>query len=410
MRTAQPTAPQETAVKKPIIRRSGFLEFKNVDRAVEIALYYGFSPVPLPLIVSKEDKEKARTLAEAEQRVKDAACFWPLIEEKAALFRYYLDKRLSEGAQPVLLASEIAETPKKGEEKFLHLDILGSGKSIAEAVLIQTAYAILSEEGFGSLCIRVNSVGDRESGNRFVRELGNYFRRSMGSLGASCRSALKRNPILLLSCPHEKCRALAADAPKSIAFLSESSRAQFKEVLEYLEELELPYRVDHELTGCRSFGTETVFSIHQAGDGETPCLAAGLRYNNLGKRLGTKRDVPSVGVMIKLLRRSKDKNTRVRIKRPSIFFLQLGFEAKLKSLRVIETLRRAGIPLYQALARDKLVSQLASAENLRIPYSMIMGQREALENSVIVRDTITRAQETVKIADLAAYLKKMKIN
>jgi len=92
-----------------------------------------------------------------------------------------------------------------------------------------------------------------------------------------------------------------------------------------------------------------------------------------------------------------------------LFLLQLGFCAKLKSLRVIETLRKARIPLYQALCRDKLISQLSSVERLRIPYSIILGQREALENSVIIRNTSTRAQETVGLHNLVEYLRKMKL-
>ncbi len=100
---------------------------------------------------------------------------------------------------------------------------------------------------------------------------------------------------------------------------------------------------------------------------------------------------------------------RIRFRKPSIFFLQLGFCAKLKSLRVIEMMRQVRIPLYQALNRDKLLSQISSAENLRIPYSIILGQREALENSVIVRNTSSRAQETIKLKDLTEYFKKMKL-
>jgi len=99
----------------------------------------------------------------------------------------------------------------------------------------------------------------------------------------------------------------------------------------------------------------------------------------------------------------------IRFKKPSVFFLQLGFCAKLKSLRVIEILRQAHISLYQALDRDRLISQISSAENLKIPYSIILGQREALENSVIVRDTVSRAQETVKLENLVEYFRKMKV-
>lgn len=399
--------------KKDVARKSDYLEFKNVDRAVEVALYYGFTPLSLPLSITKEDREKASALGEEELKTKEAARI-PLqyLEEKIPLVRYYLEKKLCDAVQPVFLCSEIASVPprKATDEKRLFLDVIGSTKSIAEALLIQTISALLLEEGYTELSVHLNSVGDKESANRFVREITNYYRKNIASVPASCRMTLRRNPAELLECSHEKCRLLGQESPKSISFLSEASRAHFKEVLEYLEELGIPYQINHQLIGSRALATETVFAIRDTREGsKDPLVATGFRYNNIGKRLGAKRDMPSVGAMIRLPRGHKGrKNTRVRIKKPEFFFLQLGFEAKLKSLTVVETLRQAGISLYHAIARDTLVSQLSTAENLRIPYSIIMGQKEALENSVIVRETTTRAQETVKIKELPEYLKNLK--
>lgn len=386
---------------RPADRRRAYLEFRNVDRAVEVALYYGFTPLPAPLVVNKEDREKARSIG-AERE----AAALPLIEEKAALFRYYLDKKLCDAPQPFLLASEVAalDKAKKVEQKTLFLDILGSDKAIAEAILIQTCWATMHEEGAKDMTLRVNSVGDRDSFSRFVRELVNYYRKNISALPAPCRAALRINPFELLECPHEKCRLLSTEAPKSIGFLSEASRAHFKEVLEYLEELGLPFTIDNQLIGNRHLASETVFALVGADGAET--LSLGMRYS-IARRLGSKHDVPSVGAAL-FLKRTKAGNARVRIKRPSFLFLQLGNDAKLKSLSVIEALRLSGIPLYQFVARDKLIAQLSAAEHLKIPYSIIMGQKEALEQSVNVRNNTTRSQETVKIADLPSYLKKLK--
>jgi histidyl-tRNA synthetase len=86
----------------------------------------------------------------------------------------------------------------------------------------------------------------------------------------------------------------------------------------------------------------------------------------------------------------------------------LGAEAKLKSLNVIEILRKAHIPIAQTLSKDNLGSQLASAEKLGVPYVLIFGLKEALSDSVIVRDMSNRSQETVKLGKLLDYLKELK--
>lgn len=407
------TAPKPKA-KKTASRKAEYVEFKNVDRAIEVALYYGFTPLQEPLTVTKEDREKAKELGEREERGGNPRCALYPVEEKVALLRLYQEKRWFERPHPIMLCFELSSSgapKKKGGQRRLGFDMLGASGSIAEAILIQTARAILNEEGYEDTMVALNSVGDRDCGSRFVRELVNFYRKNVSDLPAPCRALLRKNPMELLECEHDKCRLLSKDAPNTIAFLSEASRKQFKEVLEYLEELAIPYRIDPLLIGNRTLSTETVFEIRDAKEeGARALLGGGLRYNLLARRLGGKKDVPSVGAVL-LLQNGKGERTsrRVRIQKPSVFFLQLGFEAKLKSLKVIEVLRAHRILVYQALARDKLSSQMGSAEHLKLPYSIIMGQKEALEDSVIVRDTTTRAQETVKIAELPAYLKRLRL-
>ncbi len=389
------------------------LEFKNVDPAAKIALYFGFTPVSGPLAVGKEDRDEARTLSgpDAPSKTLSGPLTLPL-EEKIALLRYCEEKKLHDGPQPIELAVEMGahgSAVKKGE-KTLSLEIIGANKAIAEAILIETAFSILREEGHENLSVSLNSVGDRDSQNRFFRELGAYYRRALPLLPASCRALLKNAPLELLKCGHEKCHSLANEAPKSVGFLSDTSREHLKETLEYLEELEISYQMNPLLVGERVFTSDTVFEIHtNAGSEKEQTLASGCRYNTLAKRLGWRRDSPAVGLKILLCRdKQKKKTTILRFATPKIFFLQLGVAAKLKSLKVIELLRQAGIALEHSLAREKLLSQLSAGE-AKHPYSLIMGQREALEDSVIVRNNATRAQETVRVSEVAGFLKKAKM-
>ena len=96
------------------------------------------------------------------------------------------------------------------------------------------------------------------------------------------------------------------------------------------------------------------------------------------------------------------------MKKPKIYFIQLGSEAKLKSLNIIDILRKAHVPIAQSLSKDSLGSQLAIAEKLNVPYALIFGVKEAIDDSVIVRDMSNRSQETVKLKNLLEYLKEIK--
>jgi histidyl-tRNA synthetase len=71
-------------------------------------------------------------------------------------------------------------------------------------------------------------------------------------------------------------------------------------------------------------------------------------------------------------------------------------------------LRKARIPMAQSLSKDSLGIQLGMAERLEVPYVLIYGQKEALENVVIVRNMKSHSQETVDIDEVVEYIKKLK--
>ncbi len=384
--------------------------FTHLDPAVRVALHFGFSPITTPFSITKSDRERASALGEeAGETAKPApATLASSLPEKVAVLRYCEERKLDEGPQPIELAY-MTGGGAKSPERTLSLEIIGAGRAIAEAILVETAFAILREEGHENLSLSVNSIGDRDSSSRFMRELGNYYRRNLAQLPPACKTLVRQSSLEALLCAHEKCRALADAAPKSLAFLGDASRKHLAEMLEYAEELEIPYRVNPLLFGNRAFATDTIFEIRSSTGGAETLLAAGCRYNALARRLGWRRDSPAVGLKIILARAKRAPKRQSRYAPPKIFFLQIGTKAKLKSLKVIELLRKAGIALEHALAREKLLSQQGSGENARHPYSLIIGQREALEETVIIRNNTTRAQETVAIGEAAVYIKKLRI-
>lgn len=412
--------PQKKQSPRTTAKKAETCLHKNIDLPAEIALYYGFTLCEPP-VITKDDVRKARGITEPELRGKestDETLKRFSLEEKVALVRTYHAKNLESGPQPVMfyfgkpIVNENGEEKPRGEakkgtkERAISLEVMGAPKSIAEALLIKTALEILKEEGFGNLSVYVNSVGDRDTVARFSRELTAYYRKNINDLPAHCRQLLKKDVFGLLACKNEKCRIIKDSAPKSMNFLSEDSREHFKEVLEYLEFLEIPYEIDHFLVGNRAFSCQTIFEIHDpASQDKCEPLAVGVRYANIAKKLGFKRDLPGIGIHLTFKAKNEQKN--IKFLKPKIYFIQLGFDAKLKSLKIIEILRKEKIPMYQAISRDRLISQLGMAESMKIPYTIIMGQKEALENTVIVRDMRNCSQDTVKIEDLPKYLKKL---
>jgi histidyl-tRNA synthetase len=75
-------------------------------------------------------------------------------------------------------------------------------------------------------------------------------------------------------------------------------------------------------------------------------------------------------------------------------------------LLLIDSLRRAGIPVFHDLASDSLSSQLRSAERRGVKYVLIIGQKEFVDNTIIFRDMDVRNQEYVDVDTVIRRLKR----
>ena len=400
------------------------------EKAQEISTYYGFKPIEMPILEKREvftttiglgtdivDKEMYTLRTKSGDRL----ALRP--EGTAPSIRAYLEDGMISWPQPVMLYYYGPffrhDSPQRGRYRQFYqfgLEIIGSEKSISDAMIIRTTTIILEEAGAKNLTVDINSIGDKECRPQYVRELISYYKKYINQVCPTCRQRIKENPLRVLDCKDPKCAEIKEGAPDAISYLCDGCKDHFKEVLEYLEEMKIPYRLNKNLVRGLSYYTRTVFEVfenEETTEGIFPLsIAAGGRYDYLAKLLHGKRDISAVGVSIGV-DRVVESNWYAGLapkilKKPKIYFVQLGFDAKLKSLNIIEMLRKAKVPVLQALSKDSLGTQLSIAEKTGIPYVIIFGQKEAIESSVIVRDMNTRSQETVKIDKLLEYLKKLK--
>ena len=278
---------------------------------------------------------------------------------------------------------------------------------------------VLEEAGLGTPCVDVNSLGDKDCRTSYKKSLSAYFKKHGNALSPHAKMLMKNNPLRLLDSKDPSVADLKKNAPQSIEFLQGPAKQHFKEVLEYLDALSITYEINNNLVRGLDYYSRTVFEIKtsfenkEGGEAAEAALeyGSGGRYDYLGKMLGAKKPLPAVGGAIgvdRIISIANLKNIAPRIvKKPRVFFIQLGFEAKLKSLTVIEILRGARLPIKHSLSKDGLSAQLGIAENLKIPWVIILGQKEVLENSVIVRNMEDRSQKTVPIESLPDYIKKV---
>ncbi len=370
----------------------------TVDTVGHIAIEYGFS-VCHPIVPTTLDIQKSKTIKETVR---------PHDLPARIATTHFFSTHLYNNPGPALLMYR-QESPKK-ELAYVY-ELIGSNRTTSEALLIKTMWSTLQDIGYKHLYMCLNSIGDKESIAKYDRELNSYFKKNAHILQAKNKDILKKDMSMVFSITGKDADEYRANIPHAISSLSDQSRVHLKEVIEYLEAFDIPYRINPYIVSPKSFASHTVFEIRnlqQKNDEEGVLVGYGYRYNYLAKKIGLKKDIPSVcGVLMPKKVPAKKIGVK-NIKKPEYYVVQLGNTAKLKTLNVVEILRQAGIPVYHSITKDKITGQLSGAEYMHASHVLIIGQKEALENSVVVRNVISREQETVPVTELASFLKKLK--
>jgi histidyl-tRNA synthetase len=201
--------------------------------------------------------------------------------------------------------------------------------------------------------------------------------------------------------------ALRTEAPIILDYLCQGCNTHFKSVLELVEENGIAYEPDPFLVRGLDYYNRTVFEVWSPNG--TGALAGGGRYDYLGEILAG-RLIPAVGSaigierVIAFLKSSMPTPPRKGVSH--VFFAAVGDQAKKASLKRMEELRRAGVPVVEALGKRSLKGQLKVADRLKVPLAFIFGQKEVFEGSIIMRDMVTGAQETLLLDKFVEVVKK----
>jgi histidyl-tRNA synthetase len=375
-----------------------------LDSAIRIAEYYGFSEV-------ENIPRATRTTKRPIATIKDSDIAFARRDERtlpSAARKCLAAARPPHGA---LLAWRTVNNTGTIPGISFELHVMGSSSTMTEALLILVATAIAEEAGIKERVLSINNVGAPDSSGRFVRDVGLYLRKHIESISPTLRPRTTEDPIGTLIQLIERGHPAVSRAPQAMEYLTEEERHRFWELLEYLEVSGLPYELNGQILGSRECWSHALFGLSSL-DSETGAsvpFAFGGRYDPLASKFA-QSPTPAAMVSISVELQGKLKETKRRVPAaPLMYFAYLGVEARRRSLSVLEVLRRASIPVYQGLWYEKISDQMNAARELATPYILIMGHKEAMDGTVIVREIATNSQENVPVPELSTYLKRHRI-
>lgn len=381
--------------------------------ANDLAASYRFEKIELPIVESTT--LFARTIGKATDIVEkemfsfvdkggDHVTLRP--EATASIARAYVQHGMLNLPQPVRLwywgPMFRHERPQSGRlRQFFQYgcEIIGDATPMLDALTISTAFAFCRALGLET-SIHINSIGCSVCRPQYIEELVAFYRSRRGTMCLECKKRIQKNPLRVLDCKEQQCLVLREEAPQFVDSLCEQCKDHFMKTLEYCDELEIPYQLQPTLVRGLDYYTKTVFELYESTEsGRQDALGGGGRYDGLVEMIGG-RPTPAVGFALgveRIVSRLRAKGIAPQVPtKPEIFVAQLGEAARRKALRLFGLLRAEGYRVAEAFSKDGLKPQLEIANALKVSYTVIIGQKEVLDQTVLVRDMDGGSQEIVE--------------
>lgn len=407
-------------------------------KARDLASLYGFRRIQTPIMERLELYERS-TGKDTDIVSKEMYSFIDKSGEKTALrpeitpslVRAYIEHGMFNLPQPVkmfmvgpVFRHEKPQSGRYRQHTQFDLEMFGEASPVADAQLILIAYNFFSELQI-NVQIQINSIGCKECRDEYVKKLVEFYkeRGKRAKLCNDCKKRFLKNPLRLLDCKEEKCLEVREDAPQIVDYLCDECREHFIKTLEYLDEMDVPYGLDPFLVRGLDYYSRTVFEVWPNSDEdkekeEEPtligpkrqvALGGGGRYDGLVEHMGG-RPTPALGFGIgieRVVAKIKENNIPLQKNEEKIIFIaQLGEQARRKAFVLFEEMRRSGYRVRQTFTKDGLKSQLEEADRIGAKYSLILGQKELMDGTILIRDMDSGTQEIIDYKKINAELNK----
>lgn len=398
-----------------------------LDKALQLGKIYDFerieTPLLEPLVLFEKAYGKNSNLVTQElysfvDRGNDKAALRP--NAKASLARAIMEHELINELKPMVRTCLLGPAFRFDKlqsglyRQYMqwNLDVVGPVGPIADVQLILIGCNFFKELQL-DIQVEINSVGDPECQATYCAKLVEYYKEATKKLKlpVELKKMLTKKPLEALLSTDERLAEINEGAPHIVDFLSEDAKNDFFTILEYLDALGIPYNMNPKLFGHFDYYNRTLFEfVTPEEEGRKQLvLGTGGRYSALYERLFG-RVVPAVGLSIGLDRtvnRIRSLNLPLDETRSSdIYFAQLGDAARQRSMIMFEELRKAGFRVSQGFLHNGLKHQLEEAQKLNVRYTLVLGQKELMDGTIIIRDMESGAQEVVDAKKIVHELEK----
>ena len=331
-------------------------------------------------------------------------------EGTAGVARSYIENGLVQNGLPLktyYIASIFRyEKPQNGRLREHHqfgVEMYGSDLPKADVEIISLAYAFLRNVGLTELALNINSIGCKECRARYNQALKEYIGANLESMCATCKSRFEKNPLRILDCKEDRCKAITAGAPRILDYLCDDCQAHFDGVQKGLKALDIPFTVNAGIVRGLDYYTRTVFEFVSTDIGAQGTVCGGGRYNHLVEEVGGK-PTPAAGFGLGLERLllvlENTNNLKAEEKGIDVYVAPLGERASDESQAICQKLRQAGLSAETDLMGRSLKAQMKYADKINAHYVAILGDDELDQGVATVKNMAEGESKQVSLEDL----------
>ena len=307
------------------------------------------------------------------------------------------------------------ENPQHGRYRQHHqlgVEALGVEDADLDVEVVSLAHDFFAGLGLRQVTLKLHSMGDGVCKPGYVALLGAFLAERVDQLCPAHRTRHLENPLRVLDCKTDECRAATADAPHFLDHLCDPCREHFARVRAGLDALGVGSTIDHRLVRGFDYYTRTTFEFAaDALDAAQNGIGGGGRYDGLVELLGGEA-TPGIGFGIGIER------VLLACDAEGVFSTESVVEANPLHAYVIDTaggesavaltaeLRRAGLRADRAFGGRSMKSQIKSADRSGALVALVVGPQELEAGTVGLRPLRSEAaQRTVPRAGIVDELR-----
>lgn len=314
----------------------------------------------------------------------------------APVARAYVEHHLDQrgGTQKLFYIGPMfrAERPQKGRQRQFHqfgAELIGSPEPAADVDIIALMMAIYRRIGIKNTTLKINSVGDPESRDRYREALQDHLRPNLDKMSEVSQRRFESNPMRILDSKEEEDQPFIESAPVITDYLNEECREHFARVKELLDALDISYEEDPYLVRGLDYYTKTAFELISPDLGAQDALGAGGRYDLLIEEIGG-QSTPAVGFaagMERLMIACEELDISLsEDKEVDVYIVTRGELARTWAMTHLPRLRNAGLSATMDYAGRSIKSQMKDANRENARYALIVGDEELNSGKFTLRN------------------------